>query len=54
MTELDNAGVRFDRRYEVSELLHVMNTYVKEHPEDADEPTIKWFHNFLNMAEWTW
>lgn len=46
--------IQFETRTEVSEVLNVIAKYVKEHPAEKDNKTLRELYNLLDVMEMDW
>ena len=46
--------IQFESRAEVGAVLNMTAQYVKDHPDKADDETIKLFYNLIDYMEMVW
>ena len=48
------ASIEFESRTELGELLRMVETYLKEHPEEKNNDVIRQFYSDIDYIELTW
>lgn len=46
--------IKFDRRFEVQELIKVIDTYVKQNPKEKNNQTLERFFDLLDAMDMEW
>lgn len=52
--EKDMDTIQFEHRYEVQDLMNVINKYVKQNPTEKDNETLKRFFDLLDIMDMEW
>lgn len=48
------ASIEFEYRYEVQELMKVIDRYVKQNPKEKDNETLERFFDLLDALDMEW
>ncbi len=52
--EKDMDTIQFEHRYEVQDLMNVIDKYVKQNPTEKDNETLKRFFDLLDIMDMEW